>query len=109
MCSIYYAITQKTMSPRKSKEDVMIKFCKSKEGEKQLFADVLHITSSKKFCKFHRKIPVLESLFKVTDLGFKKRLQHRCFPVKLAKILRTTFLQNTSCGCFLQGSVKELA
>ena len=30
----------------------------------------------------------------------KKRLQHRCFPVKLAKFLRTPFLKNTSGGCF---------
>ena len=31
----------------------------------------------------------------------KKRLQHRCFPVIIAKILRIAFLQNTSGGCFL--------
>ena len=48
---------------------------------------------------------MLESLFnKVVDLKawnfIKKRLEHRCFPVKLAKFLRTTFLQNTSGGCF---------
>ena len=30
----------------------------------------------------------------------KKRLQHRCFPVKFAKILRAPFLQNISSGCF---------
>ena len=28
----------------------------------------------------------------------KKRFQHRCFPVKFAKFLRTPFLQNTSDG-----------
>ena len=27
-----------------------------------------------------------------------KRLQHRCFPVKSVKLLRTPFLQNTSGG-----------
>ena len=27
--TIYYVIIQKTMSPQKSEEDVMIKFCKS--------------------------------------------------------------------------------
>ena len=42
------------------------------------------------------KIPVLESLFnKIADLKTcsfaKKRLQHRCFPVKFAKFLRTPF------------------
>ena len=26
----------------------------------------------------------------------KKRLQHRCFPVNIAKVLRTLFLQNAS-------------
>ena len=34
--------------------------------------------------------------------GLKKRLQHRCFPVKFARFLRTTFLQNSSGGCFWQ-------
>ena len=29
-----------------------------------------------------------------------KRLQHRCFPVNIANILRTTLLQSTSGGCF---------
>ena len=42
------------------------------------------------FDKFHRKTPVLESLFdKVAGLNFiKKRLQRRCFPVKFAKIFQ---------------------
>ena len=31
---------------------------------------------------------------------FNKRIQHRCFPVKSAKFLRTSFLQNSSGGCF---------
>ena len=30
----------------------------------------------------------------------KNRSQHRCFPVKFAKFLRTPFLQSTSGGCF---------
>ena len=30
----------------------------------------------------------------------KKRLWHRCFPVKFAKFLRTPFLQNTYRDCF---------
>ena len=30
----------------------------------------------------------------------KKSLWHRCFPVNFAKFLRTSFLQNTSCGWF---------
>ena len=31
----------------------------------------------------------------------KKRLWHRCFPVNFAKVLRTSFLQNTSGSLFL--------
>ena len=54
-------------------------------------------------------MPILESLFnKVADLKagnlIPKRLQHRCFlvnVVKFQKFLRTTFLQNTSGGCFI--------
>ena len=39
---------------------------------------------------------MLESLFnKITTL-FKKKLQHRCFLVEFAKLLRTPFFQNTS-------------
>ena len=40
-----------------------------------------------KFRKFHRKTLVLESVL-------KKRLQHRCFPVKHAKFLITAILKN---------------
>ena len=53
----------------------------------------------KGLCQFQRKTPVLESLFnKVAGLRarsfIKKRLQHRCFPVKLATFLRTSILKN---------------
>ena len=47
-----------------------------------------------------------ESLFNKVAGGpgacnfIKKILQHRCFPVKFTKFLRTPFLQNTSGGCF---------
>ena len=47
-----------------------------------------------------------QSLFfnKIEDLNpatsSKKSLWHRCFPVNFAKFLRTSFLQNTSAGCF---------
>ena len=48
---------------------------------------------------------MLESFFKnVTGLTasnfIKKRLQHRCFPVNIAKFLRTASCINTSGGCF---------
>ena len=47
-------------------------------------------------CKFHRKASVLESIFnKAAGLkvcnSIKKRLQHSCLPVKLAKFLKTSF------------------
>ena len=53
----------------------------------------------KEFGKFHRKKPVLESLFnKAASLQacnfIKKRLQCRGFPVKIAKFLRTPILKN---------------
>ena len=56
--------------------------------------------------KSHRKAPVLDSLFnKVAGQKacnfIKKRLQHKCFPVKFVKFLKTRFfIQNTSGGCF---------
>ena len=58
-----------------------------------------------KVCNIHRKTPVLESLFsKVASLEacnfIKKRLQHRCFPVNIAKFLRKFYLKNTTGGCF---------
>ena len=50
---------------------------------------------------------VLESLFKKASgpqayKFIKKRLQHRYFPVKLARFSRALFLQNTSGGWFLK-------
>ena len=35
-------------------------------------------------------------LIKLHSSGCKKKLRHKCFPVNLAKFLRTPFLQNTS-------------
>ena len=62
----------------------------------QLFADVLQSKCSYKFRSIHRKAPVLESLFNkvagvIPTTLLKKRLQHRCFPVNIAKFLRTSF------------------
>ena len=77
----------------------MVKFMRTNNVvliQKQPFADVLQNRSYQKFRNIQRKAPVLESLFnKVVGLRLvtllKKRLQHRCFPVKIAKFLRTTF------------------
>ena len=62
--------------------------------QKQLFIGVFQSRCSKKFHNIHRKTPVLKSLFdKVAGLTAhnfnKKRLLHRCFPVNIAKFLRT--------------------
>ena len=62
---------------------------------KILFADLLQNRFSKEFRKFHRKTPVLESLFNnVTGLqrcNFIKETPAQEFPVKFAKFLRTSF------------------
>ena len=52
------------------------------------------------------RLPYSESLIQKMELFLagkqeytelsRKRLQHRCFPVKLAKLFRTTFLKNIS-------------
>ena len=59
----------------------------------QSFADVLQSRCSWKFCNIHRKTPCWSLFNKITGLNsfnfIKKRLQHRCFTVKYAKILRT--------------------
>ena len=52
----------------------------------------------KKNRNIHRKKAVSESLFTKVPfmhacLFIKKRLRHRCFPVKLLKFLRTSFLK----------------
>ena len=75
------------------------------EITKQLFADVLQSKCSLEVRNVHRKTAVLESLFnKVGTLEarnfIKKKLQHRCFSVKLSKFLKTLFLQNPPGGYF---------
>ena len=64
--------------------------------QNQLFADVLQNRCSKKFRNINRKKPTSESLFnKVAGLKapnfIKKSLQHKFFPVNIAKFLRTLF------------------
>ena len=63
------------------------------------FFRVLFRSCSLKFRNIHKKTPVLESLFnKVVGREacnfIKKRLQHRCFPMNIAKFLRTPILKN---------------
>ena len=65
--------------------------------QKQQFADVLQNRCSKNFYNIHNKITGIGSLFnkaaglKTCNL-IKKRLQHKFFPVNIAKILRTPLL-----------------
>ena len=59
-------------------------------------SDVLQNRCSWKFCNIHREACVLESLINKTATMkacnfIKKRLQHRCFTVNIAKFLRISF------------------
>ena len=107
----YYVIIQKTISPRKSEKNVMIKFCKSQEGQKQLFADVLQNKCSEKFHKFQRKKPLLKPLLnKVAGLKvcnfIKIRPQYRCFPMNFPKFLRISFFTERLLSLLLEGVCK---
>ena len=72
----------------------------SRNSRSQMF---FQIDVLKNVGKSHRKTLVLEPLFnKVAGLKtcnvIKKRLQHKCFPLKFAKILRTSFfMENLQC------------
>ena len=62
----------------------------------QPFADGFQNRCSEGYPNIHRKTPVLESLFdKAAGLKafnfIKKRVQHRRFPVNIAKSLKTAF------------------
>ena len=55
-----------------------------------------------KLYKFHRKASVLESLFNKGLKAYnfiKKRLQHKCFPAKFAKPLKTLIFENIYITC----------
>ena len=79
--------------------------------QKQRYADVPQNSCYQEICNIHRKTSLLQSLFsKVAFLTAfnlistlsQKRLQHRCFPVNIAKFYEQLFLQNTSGDCFCQ-------
>ena len=75
-----------------------------KFANSQSFANVLQNRCSKNFAL---EAPALESLFSKVEgpqlcKFIFKRLQHRCFPMRFAKYLRTLFLQYTSGSCFLR-------
>ena len=78
---------------RQLKENTMLKLQKQPP---EVFCEK---RCSYEFRNIHRKATVLDSLFtKVAGLKvcsfIKKRLQHRCFPVNIAKFLRTPILKN---------------
>ena len=102
-CFYNYAILENiTKAPLKMLKSLfsgVLGFCMLYETltlQEQSFTDVLQSRCSSKFFKFHWKIPALEALFNnVAGLKgcnfIKKKLQHRCFPVKFAKLFRTLF------------------
>ena len=55
---------------------------------------------SLKVCIYHRKIPVLESVFNEACNFVTQILQHRFFRVKFAKFLRTLFWRISANDCF---------
>ena len=60
------------------------------------------------------KIAVLESLFnKIAGLKawnfVKKRFQHRCFAVNIAKFLRAPILKNICKRLFLYSAIEDLS
>ena len=71
-------------------------------SQKQLLTDVFHIGTF-----FHKgKKIVLESLFNnFFDIYFIKKIQHKCFPVNIAKFLRAPFSRITYGGCFFLAQV----
>ena len=64
----------------------------------QQLPELLYKNAVLKFCNILRKTPVLESpsgLRLWASNFIKKRLQHRCFPVNIAKLLRTPISKNS--------------
>ena len=78
---------------------IVISVISKNATETQLFVDVLQNRCSRKCCSIKHFIGkcLCWSLFLIK---LQKRLQPRCFPVKFAEFLKTTFLRNTSGGCF---------
>ena len=63
------------------------------------FAGVLQNRCSLKFRNIHKKLLVLGSLFNTIAVFqpcnyIEKKLQHRCFPVNIAKSLKKSILKN---------------
>ena len=67
-----------------------------KSTQKQPFPGVYKIDVQKKFANFTKTFHCWSYFLKKSPEI--KRLQHRCFPVNFASLLRTPFLQSTSGG-----------
>ena len=69
------------------------------EGQKQPPEVFLNERCSEKLCKFQRKTSTPESLFENVAGSrkacnfIKKKLQHRCFPLKFAKFFENTYFE----------------
>ena len=92
MTAVFFFLVFFTMRPLND-ERRSVNWCNGFHQQKQPLADVPgDIGVLENFTIFTGKKPVLESLFnKVTGPKtcnfIKKRLQHRCFPVNIAKLL----------------------
>ena len=67
---------------------------RKKSTQKQAFSGVYKIDILKKFANFTKKFQCWSHFLKKSPEI--KRLQHRCFPINVAKLLRAPFLQSTS-------------
>ena len=63
---------------------------------------------SKTFHKFYRKTLVMESIFNKVAGFIKKRIRHRCSPVKFTKFLRTPFFTEDLRWLLLKLLLKEV-
>ena len=84
----HYALKSKSIFFFKYNSEAAIRRCSSKKGD------------LKNFAIFTGKLVLNFLLSKVTGLKarnfMKKKLQHRCFPLNIAKLLRTiVFISNT--------------
>ena len=82
------------ISNEQKKKALKKKEVRSRNGRSWCSQILIKVSVIKNFAIL--KTPVLESLFKkVADLeahkSIKRRLQHRCFPVNIAKFLSTAF------------------
>ena len=74
------------------KEDFYIK---DSLFQKQPLTDSLQNRCSEKFCKFHRKIPVLESLQALGLQLYSKETPTQLFSCGICKIFKNTFFHRT--------------